>query len=164
MALQITDASFEEVVLKSDKPVLVDFWATWCGPCRMLGPVIEELATEYEGKVVVGKVDVDNNQEFAKAMNDGILGLSLPEEIGFNYNKRRVEYDNSILEQLQKVNKPLPEGAKIKDYHTETYNGKSIKEIQKEQYGKALERAAKLKSYFSPDLGGTWDAATVNNN
>ena len=45
MALQITDASFDEVVLKSDKPVLVDFWATWCGPCRMLGPVIEELAT-----------------------------------------------------------------------------------------------------------------------
>ena len=65
MALQITDASFEEVVLKSDKPVLVDFWATWCGPCRMLGPVIEELASEYEGRVVVGKVDVDNNQEFA---------------------------------------------------------------------------------------------------
>ena len=65
MALQITDASFDEVVLKSVKPVLVDFWATWCGPCRMLGPVIEELATEYEGRVVVGKVDVDNNQEFA---------------------------------------------------------------------------------------------------
>ena len=65
MALQITDASFDEVVLKSDKPVLVDFWATWCGPCRMLGPVIEELASEYEGRVVVGKVDVDNNEEFA---------------------------------------------------------------------------------------------------
>ena len=65
MALQITDASFDEVVLKSDKPVLVDSWATWCGPYRMLGPVIEELATEYGGRVVVGKVDVDNNQEFA---------------------------------------------------------------------------------------------------
>ena len=65
MALQITDASFEEVVLKSDKPVLVDFWATWYGPCRMLGPIIEEIATEYEGRVVVGKVDVDSNQEYA---------------------------------------------------------------------------------------------------
>ena len=65
MALQITDASFEEVVLKSDKPVLVDFWATWCGPCRMLGPVIEEIAPEYEGRVVVGKVDVDSNQDYA---------------------------------------------------------------------------------------------------
>lgn len=64
MALQITDASFEEAVLKSDKPVLVDFGAEWCGPCRTLSPIIEELATEYEGKVVVGKVDVDSNQEF----------------------------------------------------------------------------------------------------
>ena len=65
MALQITDASFEEAVLKSDKPVLVDFGAEWCGPCRTLGPIIEELATEYEGRVVVGKVDVDNNQEYS---------------------------------------------------------------------------------------------------
>ncbi|WGU70200.1 thioredoxin [Capnocytophaga canimorsus] len=65
MALEITDATFEEVVLKSDKPVVVDFWATWCGPCRMLGPVIEEIAREYDGKAVVGKVDVDNNQDFA---------------------------------------------------------------------------------------------------
>ena len=65
MALAITDATFDEVVLKSDKPVVVDFWATWCGPCRMVGPVIDEVATEYEGKAVVGKVDVDANQEFA---------------------------------------------------------------------------------------------------
>lgn len=65
MALEITDATFEEVVLNSDKPVLVDFWATWCGPCRMVGPVIDQVSDEYEGKAVVGKVDVDANQEFA---------------------------------------------------------------------------------------------------
>lgn len=65
MALEITDAMFEETVLKSDKPVLVDFWAAWCGPCRMVAPVIEELSNDYQGRVVVGKVDVDNNQEFA---------------------------------------------------------------------------------------------------
>lgn len=65
MALTITDATFEEVVLKSDKPVMVDFWAAWCGPCRMVGPIIDELSTEYDGKAVIGKVDVDANQEFA---------------------------------------------------------------------------------------------------
>ena len=65
MALEITDANFEEVVLKSDKPVLVDFWAAWCGPCRMVGPIIDEIHGDYEGKAVVGKVDVDSNQEFA---------------------------------------------------------------------------------------------------
>lgn len=65
MALAITDATFDEVVLQSDKPVVVDFWAAWCGPCRMVGPVIDEVAAEYEGKAVVGKVDVDANQEFA---------------------------------------------------------------------------------------------------
>ena len=65
MALEITDATFDEVVLKSDKPVLVDFWAAWCGPCRMVGPIIEELSNDYTGKAVVGKVDVDSNQEFA---------------------------------------------------------------------------------------------------
>ncbi|AWH84025.1 thioredoxin [Flavobacterium album] len=65
MAQAITDANFDELVLKSDKPVLVDFWAAWCGPCRMVGPIIDEISNEYAGKAVVGKVDVDANQEFA---------------------------------------------------------------------------------------------------
>ena len=65
MALEITDSNFEETVLKSDKPVLVDFWAAWCGPCRMVGPIIDELSEEYEGKAIVGKVDIDSNQQYA---------------------------------------------------------------------------------------------------
>ena len=65
MALEITDATFETTVLKSDKPVMVDFWAAWCGPCRMVGPIIEQISEDYQGKAVVGKVDVDSNQEFA---------------------------------------------------------------------------------------------------
>jgi len=65
MALELTDANFEELVMKSDKPVLVDFWAVWCGPCRMVGPIVEEIANDYEGKAIVGKVDVDNNPEVA---------------------------------------------------------------------------------------------------
>lgn len=63
--ITITEQNFESEVLQSDKPVLVDFWATWCGPCRMLAPVIAELAEEYEGRARVGKVNVDEQQALA---------------------------------------------------------------------------------------------------
>lgn len=63
--VEITDATFSEEVLKSDKPVLIDFWAEWCGPCKIIAPVVEELAKEYDGKLKVGKIDVDSNQNVA---------------------------------------------------------------------------------------------------
>lgn len=61
----ITDANFESEVIKSDIPVIIDFWATWCGPCKAIAPIVEELAGEYNGKVKVGKLDVDDNQQSA---------------------------------------------------------------------------------------------------
>ena len=63
--IEITDQNFESEVIKSDKPVLVDFWAAWCAPCRMIAPIVEELAQEYDGKAKVGKLDVDSNQQTA---------------------------------------------------------------------------------------------------
>jgi thioredoxin 1 len=61
MVVTLTDANFEELVIKADKPVIVDFWAEWCGPCRVIGPLVHEIAEEYNGRVIVGKVDVDSN-------------------------------------------------------------------------------------------------------
>jgi thioredoxin 1 len=73
MALELTDANFQATVLDSDKLTLVDFWAEWCGPCRAIGPVIEELAKEYDGKVNIGKVNVDNNPNLS--VNYGITSI-----------------------------------------------------------------------------------------
>lgn len=63
MSKVFTDSNFSKEVLESDKPVLVDFWAEWCGPCRMVGPVVEELAKDYDGKAIVGKLNVDENPD-----------------------------------------------------------------------------------------------------
>jgi thioredoxin 1 len=69
MALEVNDGNFDEVVLKSDKPVVVDFWAEWCGPCRMIAPIIEEISNEYSGKALVVKCDVDNSPGVALKYN-----------------------------------------------------------------------------------------------
>jgi thioredoxin 1 len=73
MALELTDANFQEKVLSSDKLTVIDFWAEWCGPCRAIGPVMEELSKEYNGKVNVGKVNVDHNPQLS--VNYGITSI-----------------------------------------------------------------------------------------
>ena len=73
MALEFNDANFQTEVLESDKLTVIDFWAEWCGPCRAIGPVIEELAKEYEGKVKIGKINVDNNPNVS--VNYGITSI-----------------------------------------------------------------------------------------
>ena len=71
--VEVTDSNFDQDVLKSETPVLVDFWATWCGPCRAIAPIVEELAKDYQGRVKVGKMDVDNNS--ATPMRYGVRGI-----------------------------------------------------------------------------------------
>jgi len=78
--MQFTDANFEQEVLKSEKPVLVDFWAPWCGPCRAVGPVVEDLAEVYKGRVKVGKINIDDNPKTATTY--GVM--SIPTLILFN--------------------------------------------------------------------------------
>jgi thioredoxin 1 len=104
MEMQFTDQNFEAEVLKSDKPVLVDFWAVWCGPCQMMGPIVEELAEEVKDKYKVGKMNVDENRETAAKF--GIM--SIPTLIIFKDGKAvkqlvGVQAKENLKEELEKI-------------------------------------------------------------
>jgi thioredoxin 1 len=103
-AVTLTDQNFEELVLKSDKPVLVDFWAQWCGPCLNIAPAIEELAQEFEGKVVVGKLDVDANPVVASQFGIRSIPTLLVIKGGVVVDKQIGASPKSVLKQkLEKV-------------------------------------------------------------
>jgi thioredoxin 1 len=102
--IEFTDQNFEDEVIKSKQPVLVDFWATWCGPCQMQGPIIEEVAKEMEGKAKIGKLEVDKNNQTASKYNV----MSIPTLIIFKegkivYQKPGLHQKEQLIEELNKV-------------------------------------------------------------
>lgn len=104
MALEITDKNFEEEVIKSDKPALVDFWAPWCGPCQIMGPIIDELSKEMGDKMKIGKVNVDENSAVASRL--GIM--SIPTIVIFKDGKAirnliGVQSIDTLKEELEKI-------------------------------------------------------------
>ena len=104
-AVVVTDSNFNDEVVNSQTPVLIDFWAEWCGPCRMIGPVVEELAQEFEGKIKVGKVNVDENQKTAAQFGIRSIptlllfkgGTLVNQMVGAQPKKKLVEAINKIL-------------------------------------------------------------------
>lgn len=104
-AVVVTDSNFNDEVVNSQTPVLIDFWAEWCGPCRMIGPVVEELAQEFEGKIKVGKVNVDENQKTAAQFGVRSIptllifkgGTLVNQMVGAQPKKKLVEAINKIL-------------------------------------------------------------------
>ena len=103
--ITITDDNFEDEVIKSDLPVLIDFWAVWCGPCKIIAPVVEQLAEEYNGKLKVGKLDVDNNQE--TSIKYGVR--SIPTLLLFKNGQVKETIIGAVAKQqiVQKVNAVL---------------------------------------------------------
>ena len=110
--LEFTDANFEQEVLKSDQPVLVDFWAPWCGPCRMIAPTIDELAEAYDGKVRVGKLNVDENPQTAAAYGISSIPTILVFKDGEIVAKQLGAVPKAVLEQtIQQVLAAAPPSA-----------------------------------------------------
>jgi thioredoxin 1 len=100
MAREITDGNFQQLVIESDKPVMLDFWAPWCGPCRMIAPHVEQMASEYEGKAVIGKVNVDNSPEVA-----GMFGIRNIPTVLFIKNGKMADKQVGLCPKQTLVNK-----------------------------------------------------------